>query len=144
MPTYLDLEIKYGAKQNNTKVFEKWAEVPRGRVPRPKPLCRYGWVYGCRGRAANLLPSHVPLIIFAWVTIDNTAADATGYISTSKCHFNQHVLRPCSINNSGAVDCEYMTRNLSQLIKEYRLNSQTIDHSHWRSCPSFDGTDWTG
>ena len=46
MPTYLDLEIKYGAKQNNTKVFEKWAEVPRGRVPRPKPLCRYGWVLG--------------------------------------------------------------------------------------------------
>ena len=39
---------------------------------------------GCRGRATNLLPSHVPLIIFAWVTIDNTAADATGYISTQQ------------------------------------------------------------
>ena len=37
-----------------------------------------------RGRATNLLPSHVPLIIFAWVTIDNTAADATGYISTQQ------------------------------------------------------------
>ena len=49
---------------------------------------------GCTARATNLLPSHVPLIIFAWVTIDNTAADATGY--PSKCHFNHHMLRPYS------------------------------------------------